>query len=158
VHQTDEMDLKSVVVHPDEQVRWRKHTLIGKTVIVSAIVVGTNVIANYALKRGLEDVGAVTSWSPVPYIETFTHPWVAVGVLFMIAWLASRLSLLSWADLSYVLPVTSFSYAISAGVGEIYANEQVSARHWAGIAVITLGILLVIVTYPKTSNGPGQDE
>lgn len=69
----------------------------------------------------------------------------------MFAWLTTRLSLLSWADLTYVLPVTSFSYVMSAIVGAIYLHEQVSVLHWLGISVITLGILLVVLTYPKTS-------
>lgn len=138
--------------------RPRIHTLLGKTAIVSAIVIGTNVVGNYALKRGLAQVGVVESWSPVPYIEALVHPWVAVGVVFMIAWLATRLSLLSWADLTYVLPVTSFSYVLSAIVGAVYIKEQVSRIQWLGIGIITLGILLVVLTYPKTSEGPDSPE
>jgi drug/metabolite transporter (DMT)-like permease len=140
-----------LVPEPEPQSQWRKHSLIGKTAVVSLVVIGTNVIANYALERGLRQVGVVESWSPAPYIRAFGHPWVAIGVIFMFAWLATRLSLLSWADLTYVLPVTSFSYVISAVIGAVYLDEQVSVLHWLGISVITLGILLVVLTYPKTS-------
>src|SRR5581483_7610897 len=83
--------------------RPRKHALIVKTAVVSLIVIGTNVFSNYALTRGLREIGVVESWSPWPYIEAFSKPWVAVGVIFMAAWLITRLSLLSWADLTYVL-------------------------------------------------------
>jgi uncharacterized membrane protein len=69
----------------------------------------------------------------------------------MLAWLVSRLVLLSWADLTYVLPVTSFSFALSAMAGAIYLSEQVSNYRWAGITLITLGILLVVLTYPETT-------
>jgi uncharacterized membrane protein len=75
----------------------------------------------------------------------------------MAAWLTSRLSLLSWADLTYVLPVTSFSYVLTAVVGAVYVKEQVSDLHWAGISLITVGILLVVLTYPKTSEGPPDE-
>jgi drug/metabolite transporter (DMT)-like permease len=131
----------------------RRYSLISKTAVVSAVVVATNVIANYALNRGLREIGIVESWSPLPYIETFSKPWVAIGVIFMAAWLITRLSLLSWADLTYVLPVTSFSYVLTAIVGVVYAHEHVSNMSWAGICLITLGILLVLLTYPKTTNG-----
>jgi drug/metabolite transporter (DMT)-like permease len=134
-----------------ERALWRKHSLAGKTLLVSLIVIGTNVVANYALERGLRQIGVVESWSPAPYVRAFVHPWVAIGVIFMFAWLTTRLSLLSWADLTYVLPVTSFSYVISAVIGAVYLDEKVSVLHWLGISVITLGILLVVVTYPKTS-------
>ncbi|HLZ40167.1 MAG TPA: DMT family transporter [Candidatus Sulfotelmatobacter sp.] len=131
----------------------RKHSLLGKTAVVSVIVISTNVVGNYGLKRGLVNVGVVESWSPVPYIQSFVHPWIAIGVVFMVAWLTSRLALLSWADLSYVLPVTSFSYVLSAIVGAMYINERPSRLQWLGISIITVGTLLVVMTYPKTTNG-----
>ena len=133
-----------------KQPETKQHAVIVKTVVASVVVVATNVIGNYALSRGMHQVGEVLSWSPMPYIRTFTHPWVAIGVVFMVAWLASRLALLSWADLSYVVPVTSFSYVLSAMVAQVYLGEHVSGLRWAGIAVITLGVALVAITYPET--------
>lgn len=128
----------------------RKHSLIWKTAIVSIIVVATNVIGNYALKRGFDNVGVIVTWSPLPYIRAFGHPWVALGVAFMLAWLITRLLLLSWADLSYVLPVTSFSYVLSAVAGAVYLHEKVTSLQWAGISAITLGTAMVAFTYPET--------
>jgi len=128
----------------------RKHSLIWKTAVISVVVIATNVIGNYALKRGLDQVGVVETWSPLPYIRAFTHPWVAAGVTFMLAWLISRLLLLSWADLSYVLPVTSFSYVLSAIAGALYLGEKVTWLQWAGISAITIGTAMVAFTFPET--------
>ena len=128
----------------------RKHSLVWKTAVISIVVIATNVIGNYALKRGLDQVGVVETWSPMPYIRAFSHPWVAVGVIFMLAWLLSRLLLLSWADLSYVLPVTSFSYVLSAVAGAIYLHEKVTLMQWAGISAITVGTAMVAFTFPET--------
>lgn len=133
----------------------KSRLLIYKTMIVSLFVIGTNVIANYGLARGMRQVGVVESFSPVPYLRAFFHPWVAIGVLFMIGWFLSRLALLSWADLSYVLPVTAFSYVLSAAAGVLYLRERVNALHWAGIFFVTLGAILVGMTYPET-NVPGE--
>jgi len=146
------MKVSSVLPEPPQsQSGWRKHSLVGKTLLVSFIVIATNVVGNYALKRGLDEVGKVTSWYPLPYIHTLVHPWVAVGVIFMFVWLVSRLVLLSWADLTYVLPVTSLSFALSAVAGFVYLNEKVSNYRWAGISLITVGILFVVLTYPETT-------
>ena len=128
----------------------RKHSLVWKTAVISLVVIATNVIGHYALKRGLDQVGVVETWSPTPYIRAFAHPWVAVGVTFMLAWLISRLLLLSWADLSYVLPVTSFSYVLSAVAGAIYLHVKVTWMQWAGISAITIGTALVALTFPET--------
>lgn len=151
------MNTRSSIANPGESIRIRKHTLVAKTALVSLVVIGTNVFANYALTRGLREVGVVESWSPWPYVEAFSKPWVAVGVIFMAVWLITRLALLSWADLTYVLPVTSFSYVLSAAVGAIWINEQVSALRWLAVGIITLGILLVLLTYPNTTRNPQQD-
>ena len=129
----------------------RRRALLVKTCVASVIVIATNVIGSYALKRGLYDVGILDSWSPVPYVHAFLHPWVAIGVILMIGWLLSRLALLSWADLTYVLPVSSFAYALSAAVGAIYLKEQISGTEWAGISAITLGVMLVALTRPNTT-------
>ena len=125
--------------------------LLWKTTIVCAIVVGTNVAGNYALARGLRHIGGIESWSPVPYIKAFVHFWIAVGVILMVIWLITRLLLLSWADLSYVLVVTSFSYVLSAVAGAVGLNESVTWIHWLGICLITLGVALVAYTPPHTT-------
>lgn len=104
----------------------KRQRLIWKTVIVCIVVVGTNVMGNYSLARGLRHVGVVQTWSPLPYIDAFFQLWVGVGVAFMVAWLIARLTLLSWADLSYVLLVTSFSYVLTAVAGAVGLNETVT--------------------------------
>ena len=48
------------------------------------------------------------------YIQVLFDPWVALGVVLLIVWLLSQMTLLSWADLSYVLPVTSVGYVLTA--------------------------------------------
>jgi uncharacterized membrane protein len=144
------------------QPETKQHAVIVKTIVASVVVVATNVVGNYALSRGMHQVGEIESWSPMPYIHAFAHPWVAVGVVFMLAWLVSRLALLSWADLSYVVPVTSFSYVLSALAAQAYLGEHVKPLRWAGIAVITLGVALVALTYPETPElyheAPADDE
>lgn len=129
---------------------------IHKTVVLSAIVIATNVFSNYALSRGLHNL-SLNTWSPAPYMGAILHPWVGVGVLFMFGWFTSRLALLSWADLSYALPITSLSYALSALAGSFYLGEEVSPLHWAGIAVISLGVALVALTYPETTPPEGAE-
>ncbi len=130
--------------------------LVLKTGIACVVVVTSNVIGSYALTRGLRMIGVIESWSPMPYIHAFANPWVSVGVVFMIGWLVSRLALLSWADLSYVLPVTAFSYVLSAIVGAEYFNERVNWLHWVGISLITIGVALVALTPPETLEENGN--
>lgn len=136
----------------------QSYHLILKTIVVAFVVMATNVFGNYALKLGLSNgAGVSATWAPGQYVRALGHPWVIVGVLLMLGWFLSRLVLLSWADLSYVLPVTSFSYVLSALLGVVLLHEDVSIVHWSGICLITLGVAFTIFTRPGTTP-PGGDE
>ncbi|HXA05776.1 MAG TPA: hypothetical protein VNY30_13090 [Bryobacteraceae bacterium] len=121
-----------------------------KTRIFTAIVVLTNVLGNSFLSRGMQSVGELLSLSPLPYIRALFNPWVAVGVSLLIVWLLSHMALLSWADLSYVLPVTSIAYVLVALVGRFLLHEHVSPARWVGITLIMAGVTLVGHTAPRT--------
>jgi drug/metabolite transporter (DMT)-like permease len=64
------------------------------------------------------------------------------------------MTLLSWADLSYVLPVTSIGYALSALAGRLFLHETVTPSRWAGILAIVVGVALVARTAPRESGAP----
>ena len=69
------------------------------------------------------------------------------------------MTLLSWADLSYVLPVTAIGYVLVALVGRALLNEQISAKRWAGILLIMAGVALVSIgTAPQTPKPEGRPE
>ena len=82
-----------------------------------------------------------------------------VGIALLILWLLSRMALLSWADLSYVLPVTSLGYVASALIGRFFLNEQITPARWAGTLLIVAGTVLVGVGSPhargRTCEGAG---
>src|SRR6202022_315657 len=122
-----------------------------KTRSVIALLVASNVLGNFTLSRGLHEVGRLVSFSPWPYIHAFVNPLVVLGVLLLIVWLISQLSLLSRVDLSYVLPVTSVTYVLTALMGEFLLHERVSTERWIGIGLIGLGVSLVVRTVPRTA-------
>ncbi|HLK47559.1 MAG TPA: hypothetical protein VKT49_05460 [Bryobacteraceae bacterium] len=119
-----------------------------KTWSCSALVVLSNVVGNFFLKRGMPASLA----GPEDYILVLFRPMVSFGVLLLILWLAARMALLSWADLSYILPVTSIGYVLVAIVGRLLLNEQISNKRWLGIAFIMAGVALVSGgTAPRTT-------
>ena len=118
-----------------------------KTWICATIVVLSNVFGNFFLKKGMP-ADLPTPWS---YIRVLFQPWVALGVALLILWMMSRMALLSWADLSYVLPVTAIGYVLVAVVGRLFLQEQIPFKRWAGIVLIVAGVALVSLgTSPRT--------
>src|SRR6185503_14904119 len=103
--------------------------LRAKTWICATVVVLSNVFGNFFMKRGMPAQLA----TPLEYITVLFQPWVALGVLLLLLWMLSRMALLSWADLSYVLPVTSIGYVLVALAGKLFLNEQITPLRWAGI-------------------------
>lgn len=112
-----------------------------KTWVCATIVVLTNVFGDYFLKRGMSAAPPISG--PMDYIATLFQPWVASGVVLLILWQLTRMALLSWADLSYVLPVTSIGYVLVALLGRVLLNERITPVRWAGIVLIMAGVALV---------------
>lgn len=118
---------------------------VNSRVIVLAIaVVVLSMVGNYCLSVGMR------SHAPTDYIAAFKNPWVLTGIALLIGWLLAQLSLLSWADLTYVLPITAVSYVGSAILGAFALHEHVSAWRWAGVGLIAIGVILVSRTRPRT--------
>jgi drug/metabolite transporter (DMT)-like permease len=112
-----------------------------KTCVCTAIVVLSNAFGDFFMKRGLPDTTRLST--PLEYVTMLFQPWVTLGVLLLVVWQLSRMALLSWADLSYVLPVTSVGYVLVALIGWVFLHESISATRWAGIVLIMAGVALV---------------
>src|SRR5271157_3218735 len=92
---------------------------------------------------GVRRHSTLVGGSPMQYLRVMGDPWVAFGISLLIVWLLSRMALLSWADLSYVVPVTAIGYVLNALMGRVFLGEQVSGWRWAGTLLIVAGIALV---------------
>jgi drug/metabolite transporter (DMT)-like permease len=105
---------------------------------------------SYAMRRA----GPVSMSDPLHVVGVLFTPWVALGTLLLIAFFASYLSALSWADLTYVLPATSLGYVVLALLAQFVLHENVSATRWVGILLISGGVMVVTrgpaLTTPQT--------
>ena len=119
----------------DRRLKW-------KTRLFAAVVVLSNALGNFSLARGMRTL-TLSPDSPLAFIQAIFTPWVALGVTLLILWLLSRMALLSWADLSYVLPVTSLGYVANVAMGHYFLNERITAQRWAGTLLIVAGTALV---------------
>ena len=123
-----------------------------KTRFFTALIIITNVIGNLLLSMGMRQVGSMLGRPPVAYIQALFHPLVAGGVALLIVWMISQMTLLSWADLSYVMPVTSIGYVLAAIAGRLFLHEQVTLHRWGGVGLIVFGVMLVSRTPVATKS------
>ena len=120
-----------------------------KTRAFTAIVILSNALGNLSLTWGLRHGEELTA-SPMSFLRAIFSPWVSLGICLLITWMVSRMFLLSWADLSYVLPVTAFGYVLNALLGRLFLGEHITPERWAGTLLIVVGIILVGRGNPHT--------
>lgn len=115
---------------------FRKYlVLAGVTVFAAA--------GDSMLSHGMKQNGSVSVHHLQGVIAAVLNPWVALGIVLLLAFFASYMNALSWADLTYVLPATSLGYVLLALVAKFALHEQVSPLRWMGIALISGGVSFV---------------
>src|SRR5437588_2439894 len=129
--------------------RLRIKTLI----MVLAMVVCANA-GDLMLKRGMTQIGAVKMAPSAlghAFFSTVTNATIWIGIVFLIGFMLSYMTVLSWADYSYVMPAGAFGYALLTLLAVIFLHEAVSPRRWVGVILICIGVLLVGQTKPRTT-------
>ncbi len=128
------------------------------------VLVGVTVFAaagDSMLSHGMKQTGSISIHHLQGVILAVLNPWVAVGILLLLAFFAAYMNSLSWADLTYVLPATSLGYVLLALVARFVLHEQVSPLRWLGIALISGGVgfvaggpALTSHAHPETALNP----
>jgi len=113
-------------------------------------VIFFNSLGNLALAWGMKHATETVGLNPMAYLRVMLNPAVVAGILLLICWLLTRMTLLSWADLSFVLPLTSLGYVMAAVLGKLFLNEVIAPEHWLGVGLIFVGTALVGTTQSKT--------
>ena len=85
------------------------------------------------------------------FLLTVTSATIWIAILFLIGFTASYMMLMSWADYSYVMPAGAFGYALLTFLAVVFLHETVSPRRWIGVVLICVGVLVVGLTKPRTT-------
>ncbi len=130
-----------------------------KNRIFIALLVVSNALGNLFLGLGMKAMPDFDTVAFLYYTRVFlSNAWIIGGILLLILWTFAQLAMFSWADLSYVLPVTASAYVITAILGRFFLFESISIARWAGIVLISLGVVLVSETPPWTHPQPPKEE
>jgi uncharacterized membrane protein len=126
-----------------------------KTKILLAVVVVASASGNALLSYGMKQTGDLSSlpWPQMAAasLRALFNPWVALGVALLIIYLAAYSTVLSWADLSYVLPATAGGYVLVAVFSWFFLHETLNSARWTGTLLITCGVALVARTGERST-------
>lgn len=109
------------------------------------------------LKHGMSQIGPVqltATGLAHAFGLTVTSGTIWIGISFLIGFMVSYMTVLSWADYSYVMPAGAFGYALLTFLAVVFLHESVSPRRWVGVVLICVGVLLVGQTKPRTTVVP----
>jgi len=113
-----------------------------KYLVLVAIIVFAS-CGDTSLSYGMKRVGAISAARWTELIAAVLNPWVALGIVLLLGFLASYLSALSWSDLTYVLPATSLGYVLLALLSIALLHEKVTLARWIGILLVSSGVAIV---------------
>jgi len=131
-------------------VTFRKYLVLAGVTVFGAV-------GDSMLSRGMKEVGSI-SLSHIPdVILAILNPWVALGIVLLLAFFAAYMTALSWADLTYVLPATSLGYVLLALIAKFVLHEQVTATRWLGILLVSGGVAF-ITGGPARTHLPQHDK
>jgi len=117
------------------------------TALMIALVVLGGSVGDVFITKGMKQVGEIATLNARELLRiagrALTNRWFLVGLFFMAVSFFSFLAVLSWADLSLVLPATSFSFVITTVGAKLYLKETISPVRWAGIVLVCVGVALI---------------
>ena len=111
----------------------RKYLVLAGVALFSAI-------GDSLLSHGMKEVGNISLGNMPHVVLAILNPSVALGILFLLTFFACYMTALSWADLTYVLPATSFGYVLLAFIAKYELHEHINTARWVGIVLITAGV------------------
>ena len=97
--------------------------------------------------RAMKHIGEVKNFAPRHLLGVilcaFRLGWMWLGLGLMTAAFLALLTLLSWENVSFVIPATALNYAVGALGAKFLLGEHVSPKRWVGALVVCFGVALV---------------
>ncbi len=117
-----------------------------KWILVAVIVTATT--AGETIQTiGMKRHGEIHDFRPGALggsLARIARNWhVIASVALMAVSFFSFMKLLSVADLSFAVPATAASYVLETILARYILKERVSARRWAGAAMVACGVALL---------------
>jgi ceramide glucosyltransferase len=117
-----------------------------KTFLLLSSLIAFSSLGEILAAKGMKQVGSV-SFRPRALLgaiwRMIRNPYLIAGVSSLALSFFSFISLLSYADLSFVLPLTSVGYITNTLGARFFLKERISKERWLGTLLVAGGVSIV---------------
>ena len=107
-------------------------------------------IGQVTMKSGMSQVGEIGSLKQLFNFSTlfsiFTNPRVLIGLCCYAVSAVLWLGAMSTLNISFMYPLLSLAYVITAIIAFVFLKESVPLLHWVGIFLVVGGCFLITKT------------
>jgi drug/metabolite transporter (DMT)-like permease len=118
-------------------------------VLFFALIVIAGTGGELCVSRAMKQIGEVHDFRPAALVRVFLQAvrvkWLWIGIALMTVGFFSLLAILSFENVSFVVPVSALGYVAGALGGRFFLGERVNWRRWAGILLVCAGVTLVVM-------------
>jgi drug/metabolite transporter (DMT)-like permease len=109
------------------------------------VVAGTG--GELCISRAMKSIGEIHDFRPGPLLRFVGRAlqlrWTWVGIFLMSLGFFSLVAVLSFDDVTFVVPFSALSYVAGAFGARVMLGEKITPHRWLGIGAVTLGVCLV---------------
>jgi len=119
-----------------------------------AIAIVSHATGNVLLSQGMIHIAGESqpdadTWFSM-LVQAVQSPSILLGAGFLIIFFVLFAIALSRADLSFVVPAISAEVVLNVAFADYFLNETVSSTRWIGAVLISIGVILVLWSSPRT--------
>jgi drug/metabolite transporter (DMT)-like permease len=119
--------------------------------LVLTVLVVSGTSGELCITHAMKSLGEMHDFRPAALLQFIWRAvrvgWVWLGVGLMAIAFFSLLAMLSFENVSFVVPVTAISYAAGAVGATIFLRERINRQRWIGVAIVCVGVTIVWLSH-----------
>ncbi|MFC2060351.1 EamA family transporter [Chloroflexota bacterium] len=126
---------------------WRV-SMFALTLVAVCIIFGA--VGQILMKNGMSQVGSIGGLGRLlntgTIVSIFTNYYVLGGLLLYAVASFLWLGALSSLNVSFMYPLLSIGYVITAILGAVFLKEDITLLRWGGILFVVIGCFMILRT------------
>src|SRR5262245_2174526 len=118
-----------------------------KTALALSIIIFASALGDVLIAKGMKRVGEITTLRlralAVIGKSMVCNAAFLLGLLCLMISFGAFLAVLSWADLSFVVPATSLSFVVATFGAKWVLKEHINHLRWLGTLLVCVGVALL---------------